>query len=43
MWAYANKTSEPFRWQQVVASSIVIGIILFSFTIIQGMGGDVLV
>ena len=23
MWAYANKTSEPFRWQQVVASSIV--------------------
>ena len=43
MWAYANKTSKPFRWQQVVASSIVIGIILFTFTIIQGMGGDVLV
>lgn len=43
MWAYANKTSEPFRWQQVVASSIVIGIILFTFTIIQGMGADVLV
>ncbi len=43
MWAYANKTSEPFRWQQVVASSLVIGIILFSFTIIQGMGADVLV
>lgn len=43
MWAYANKTSEPFRWQQVVASSIVIGIILFSFTIIQGLGADVLV
>ena len=43
MWAYANKTSEPFRWQQVIASSLVIGIILFSFTIIQGMGADVLV
>ena len=43
MWAYANKTSNPFRWQQVVASSIVIGIILFTFTIIQGMGADVLV
>ena len=43
MWAYANKTSEPFRWQQVIASSIVIGTILFSFTIIQGMGADVLV
>ena len=43
MWAYANKTSKPFRWQQVVASSIVIGIILFTFTIIQGMGADVLV
>ena len=43
MWAYANKTSEPFRWQQVIASSVVIGIILFSFTIIQGMGADVLV
>ena len=43
MWAYANKTSKPFKWQQVVASSIVIGIILFTFTIIQGMGADVLV
>ena len=43
MWAYANKTSKPFRWQQVVASSVVIGIILFTFTIIQGMGADVLV
>jgi len=43
MWAYANKTSEPFRWQQVVASSVVIGIILFTFTIFQGLGADVLV
>ena len=43
MWAFANKTSEPFRWQQVVASSLVIGIILFTFTIFQGLGGNVLV
>ena len=43
MWAYANKTSIPFRWQQVIASSLVIGIILFTFTIIQGMGAEVLV
>jgi solute:Na+ symporter, SSS family len=43
MWCFANKTSEPFRWQQVVASSIVIGVILFTFTIFQGLGGNVLV
>ena len=43
MWAFSNKTSRAFRWQQVVASSIVIGIILFSFTIIQGVGGHVLI
>ena len=43
MWAFSNKTSKPFRWQQVAASSVVIGIILFTFTIIQGMGGHVLI
>ena len=43
MWAYANKTSEPFRWQQVVASSIVLGIFLLTFSIIQGLVADVLV
>lgn len=43
MWAYSNKTSRAFRWQQVVASSLVIGVILFSFTIIQGIGGHVLI
>ena len=43
MWAFSNKTSKAFRWQQVVASSIVIGVILFSFTIFQGLGGQVLV
>jgi SSS family solute:Na+ symporter len=42
MWAFANRTCRPFRWQQVVASSVVIGIILFTFTIFQGLGGNVL-
>jgi len=42
MWAFANKTPEAFRWQQVVASSIIIGIMLFSFTIFQGFGGYIL-
>ena len=42
MWAYANRTSRPFRWQQVVASSLIIGVILFTFTIAQGLGGNVL-
>ena len=43
MWCFSNKTSEPFRWQQVVASSIIIGIILFTFTIFQGIGGNILI
>ena len=43
MWAFANKTSKAFRWQQVVASSMVIGILLFSFTVFQGMGGHILI
>ena len=43
MWAFSNKTPQAFRWQQVVASSIVVGILLFTFTIFQGMGGHVLV
>ena len=43
MWAFSNKTSKAFRWQQVVASSMVIGILLFSFTVFQGMGGHILI
>ena len=43
MWAFSNKTSRAFRWQQVIASSLIVGIILFSFTIIQGVGGHVLI
>ncbi len=43
MWAFSNKTPQAFRWQQVVASSLVVGILLFTFTIFQGMGAHVLV
>jgi len=43
MWAFSNKTPQAFRWQQVVASSLVVGILLFTFTIFQGMGGHILV
>lgn len=43
MWSYSNRTCKSFRWQQVVASSVVIGIILFTFTIFQGLGGHVLI
>ena len=43
MWAFANKTPQAFRWQQVVASSLIVGIILFTFTIFQGLGGHILV
>lgn len=43
MWAFSNKTPQAFRWQQVVASSLVVGILLFTFTLFQGMGGHVLV
>ena len=42
MWSFSNKTSGAFRWQQVVASSVIIGIILFTFTIFQGLGGHIL-
>jgi Na+/proline symporter len=42
MWAFANKDPRPFPWQQVVASSLVIGGILFFFTAIQGLGGAML-
>ncbi|MEE2658785.1 MAG: sodium:solute symporter family protein [Candidatus Latescibacterota bacterium] len=42
MWAFANKDPSPFRWQQVVASSLAIGGILFFFTAVQGLGGTIL-
>ena len=42
MWAFANKDPKPFPWQQVVASSLAIGGILFVFTAIQGLSGSIL-
>jgi hypothetical protein len=42
MWSFSNMTSKAFRWQQVVASSLIIGLILFTFTIFQGLGGHIL-
>jgi SSS family solute:Na+ symporter len=42
MWAFSNKNPAPFAPQQVWASSFGIGIILFVFTAIQGLGGHLL-
>ena len=42
MWAFANHSPKPFAPQQVWASSLGIGFILFFFTAMQGMGGHLL-
>jgi Na+/proline symporter len=42
MWAFANRTTEPFAPQQVWASSAGIGFILFFFTAFQGLGAHLL-
>ena len=42
MWAFANSNPKPFAPQQVWASSFGIGLILFFFTAMQGMGGHLL-
>ena len=42
MWAFANNDPRPFAPQQVWASSVVIGFILFFFTAAQGMGAHLL-
>ena len=42
MWAFANKLLK-LCWQQVVASSLIVGILLFTFTIFQGLGAQILV
>jgi len=39
MWAFSNKSPEPFAPQQVWASAFGIGLILFTFTAFQGLGG----
>lgn len=42
MWAFSNHNPKPFAPQQVWASSFGIGIILMTFTAIQGLGGHFL-
>ena len=42
MWAFSNRDPRPFAPQQVWASSFGIGLILFTFTAFQGMGGHFL-
>jgi len=42
MWAFSNKSPEPFAPQQVWASAFGIGFILFVFTAFQGLGGHML-
>jgi len=42
MWAFSNNDPRPFAPQQVWASSLVIGFILFVFTAIQGIGAHFL-
>jgi solute:Na+ symporter, SSS family len=42
MWAFSNRDPAPFAPQQVWASSFGIGLILFVFTAMQGMGGHFL-
>ncbi|MES9959918.1 MAG: sodium:solute symporter family protein [Sedimenticola sp.] len=42
MWAFGNKSPEPFAPQQVWASSAGIGLILMFFTALQGIGAHFL-
>ncbi len=42
MWSFANNDTKPFAPQQVWASSLGIGLILFFFTAFQGMGAHLL-
>ncbi len=42
MWAFGNASPKPFAPQQVWASSLFIGGILFFFTAFQGMGAHLL-
>ena len=42
MWAFSNESPAPFAPQQVWASSLIVGGILFSFTAIQGIGAHLI-
>ncbi len=43
MWAFSNTNPRPFAPQQVWASSLAVGVCLFVFSMIQGLGGWVLI
>lgn len=42
MWAFSSESPKPFGVQQVFASSLVVGGIMFTFTVIQGLGAHLL-
>jgi len=42
MWAFSSKTPKPFFWQQVIASALIMGLIMFVFTATQGFSGHLL-
>ena len=42
MWSFANQSPKPFAPQQVFASALGIGFILFTFTAFQGVAGHLL-
>jgi SSS family solute:Na+ symporter len=42
VWAFSNKNPRPFAWQQVFASTLLIGFALLFFTAMQGLGGRAL-
>ncbi len=43
MWGFSNTNPKPFAPQQVWASSLGVGVCLFLFTALQGLGGWVLI
>ncbi len=43
MWAFANTNPRPFAPQQVWASALGVGLCLFVFSTLQGLGGRILI
>ncbi len=43
MWAFANTNPRPFAPQQVWASALGVGVCLFVFSTLQGLGGRILI
>ena len=42
MWGFSNKSPKGMAWQQVVGSTLIIGVILVIFSTIQGLSGVML-